>query len=267
MRPRTTTSMRIRSIENYVEAIRSDRQKWGQPRYAWFRGEPASAQPLLPRLYRKRKGRPSFRGFENQLLQSFRVKAGSFSDRPVPDRKNTDQWLFLAQHVGLPTRLLDWTESALVGLWFALREKKPVIWMLNPLELNRLSVSKATKTVAVGTDQFPLTWFSPRDGRINIGHESIRAAWEQRSSRINLPVAITPTYIHPRMSAQRSCFTIHGRQERPLNDLVSSAILRQYVVEPRAIPALHRDLSILGVMEATAFPDLDGVAAELASLY
>lgn len=259
--------MRIRNVEEFVQAVRSDREKWGGTAYAWFRGEPESTQPLLPKLYRRRRGRPLFRDFENQLLQSFRVKAGSFSDRPVPDRKNTDQWLFLAQHVGLPTRLLDWTESALVGLWFALRERKPIVWMLNPLELNRLSVSTKKGIVAVGTDQFPLTWFTPKDGRINIGHESVRAAWEQRFSKIDLPVAITPTYVHPRMSAQRSCFTIQGRLERPLSDLVPRTVLKRYIVEPRAIPGLKRDLNMLGVMQATAFPDLDGLAAELASLF
>lgn len=258
--------MKIKSLEGYVKAIRSDYEGWGETRYPWFRGEPESRQPLLPKLYRSRRGKGSFRTSENELLQTFRVKAGSFSDRPVPDRKSTDQWLFLAQHVGLPTRLLDWTESALVGLWFALREKAPVIWMLNPLALNRLSVSEKEGRVASGTDQFPLTWFSPPCG-INIGHESVRAAWEQRASRVELPVAIVPTYVHSRMSAQRSCFTIHGRKERPLSQLVTGSVLKRYSVDLAAIPRLQRDLNMLGIMQATAFPDLDGLAGELASLY
>ena len=154
----------------------------------------------------------------------------------------------------------------LMELKIFLLEKKPVVWMLNPLQLNRLSVSEKEGKALIGSDQFPLTWFSPQCG-INIGHESVRAAWEQRPSRIDLPVAIIPTYVHPRMSAQRSCFTIHGRKEKPLNQLVPANVVKRYKIDLSAVPRLRRDLNMLGVMRATAFPDLDGLAGELSSLY
>jgi hypothetical protein len=85
--------------------------------------------------------------------------------------------------------------------------------------------------------------------------------------RVDLPVAVIPTYVHPRMSAQRSCFTIHGKLEKPLNDVVSKRILRRYAIQPRAVASLSRDLTMLGVLRATAFPDLDGLAGELREVY
>ena len=112
-----------------------------KPVFPWFRGEPVNTPtPLLPNVFRKRYD-------ENNLLQTFRRRAHLLNLPVIPPLEATDQWLFLARHVGLPTRLLDWSEGALIGLYFALdaAERAPdsggrsVVWMLNPYELNRKS--------------------------------------------------------------------------------------------------------------------------------
>lgn len=249
---------RIRSVEDFIGVVRDDSAGWP---FVWFRGEPNSDTPLVPKLYRLRSdGRPRD---ENKLLQFFRMKAPIFAANPCPDCKATDQWLFLAQHVGLPTRLLDWTASALVGLHFALLESTPVVWMLNPIELNRLSVTAGHEST--GSDEFPLTWFHPDNG-INIGSINIRGAWEHDGPGLSLPVAIQPTNIHPRMSVQRSCFTVQGKDKGSLANQVPQ-LLRRYDVEPRYRDNIQRDLRLLGISHSTVFPDLDGLAKELAELY
>jgi hypothetical protein len=120
----------IRSVDDFIVRVKTDSEGWP---HVWFRGEPGGIDTLLlPKLYRPRKDGTKHN--ENKLLQTFRMRAPIFATAAsCPDNEAVDRWLFLAQHVGLPTRLLDWSESALVGLYFALREDKPVVWMLNPM--------------------------------------------------------------------------------------------------------------------------------------
>src|SRR5207249_3760279 len=113
---------------------------------------------------------------ENQLLQTFRARAAAFSSETLPDRRKTDQWLFLAQHVGLPTRLLDWSEGALIALYFALNASDPMVWMLNPLHLNYYARGAPSGENPNDLREFPLPWFNPKMG-INVANQNMRGAW------------------------------------------------------------------------------------------
>jgi hypothetical protein len=261
----------IRSIEDFIKAVRDDSSSWHPKEPKWFRGEPQSSTPLLPSLYRKRLD-----AYENPLLQMFRARASGYHDA-VPDREKTDQWLFLARHVGLPTRLLDWTESALIALHFALQKENPVVWMLNPHELNRLSTPSDPRMRPDPSRirEFPLIWMDPdpeppawappraRARVINPAFENLRGAWEEDRFGAELPVAVYPTYVHARLRAQRSCFTIHGKRKEGLRSLVSDSILKQYLIDPASREAIRDKLRLLGITDSVAFPDLDGLAREL----
>jgi FRG domain len=249
--PRQTTQM-IKSIENFVEAVRTDSTSWNPKEPKWFRGEPRSLTPLLPTLYRE-----GLAAFENPLLQMFRSRASGYHD-VVPDVERTDQWLFLARHAGLPTRLLDWTEGALIGLHFALQEKEPVIWMLNPLELNELA---GVRQSADRMREFPVTWVE--HGGKNPAFENINGAWVLDQRGVELPVAVYPTYIHARLRPQRSCFTVHGKRKQGLDTLVPDRILKSYAIDPDCRASMLNELRTLGVTDSVVFPDLDGLAKEL----
>jgi len=284
----------VRSIEDLITSVKKDYANWETETTPWFRGEPfARWSALQPTLYRKRKWRDPV--YENRLLQRFRMKAPSLGLLNTPPRNHTDEWLFLAQHVGLPTRLLDWTESLVVALHFALLEKRPVVWMLHPIALNQLS-SKSE----IPNDEFSLTWFSPGwsslrlvdlvmlkrlaesdkdnpssdpfaalDGSLvspGLGNINIKAAWEKDQLGTNYPVAIHPTNIHNRMSAQKSCFTIHGKDKRSLALQVNDTVLRKYVIPSKYVSEIRKDLRIMGVTHSSVFPDLDGLARDLKSI-
>jgi hypothetical protein len=264
-----TNGIKINSLNSYIDHIREDRKSWDGASIAWFRGEPNGDTPLLPKVMRPRENGSLFD--ENKLLQMFRMKAPSFTQEKTPEVTQTDQWLFLAQHVGLPTRLLDWTESALIALYFAIKNnKEPIVWMISPLRLNALSVSNNERKRIIYRQVFPLTWFNPKNDK-NLGIENIKGAWENNYAGIELPIAVIPTYIHPRMSAQRSVFTVHGSIRKPINEMLKDKgmgdnLLRRYEIKPSIVQDLKKDLNILGIQESTAFPDLDGLSRELSDL-
>jgi hypothetical protein len=292
-----TSPAPIATVSGFLEIICRESQEW-KPVFPWFRGErDVDFSKLLPQVFRDKYD-------ENNLLQSFRRRAHLLNLPVAPPVTSIDQWLFLARHVGLPTRLLDWTEGALIALYFALTkveeyerarkqveaDKLPaagaVVWMLNPMRLNRLAqmVEIEYRQLPQTPDPeprgnfYPLTWFDPPIG-MNMAFENIACAWEQKKRGIQLPVAVEPTTIHPRMNAQHSYFTVHGLNEMPLHEVVSNALdylrdkekcpymlgdlLRRYEL---AVPAIEgiAQLRTMGIADSTIMPDADSLATELA---
>jgi len=123
--------------------------------------------------------------------------------------------------------------------------------------------------------QFPLIWHDPdpepppwaaprtRPRVINPAFENLRGAWEEDRFGVELPVAVYPTYVHARLRAQRSCFTIHGKRKESLNSLVPDTMLKRYTVDPTCCSDMRNDLRLIGVTDSVTFPDLDGLAREL----
>lgn len=59
-------------------------------------------------------------GIELELMQHFRQRAMHFDIPALPETADTLGWWELMQHHGAPTRLMDWTASPFVAIWFAL---------------------------------------------------------------------------------------------------------------------------------------------------
>src|SRR5688500_6524171 len=73
-----------------------------------FRGVTSVEHSLVPSVGRRRDGYSYSRKLENELFEQFKREALPF----LPQRPSSDwEWLALAQHHGVPTRLLDWSES------------------------------------------------------------------------------------------------------------------------------------------------------------
>lgn len=246
----------IRSVTDLIAAIAADRSKWPEGATLWFRGESEKGPSLCPKVAALTAEQ------ENYLVQTFRRKAGGLANTPI--RGETDKWLLLAQHYGTPTRLLDWSEGALVGLFFAINQENPDprLFMLNAHRLNELAVPGYSSDYL----NFPLSW-----GVDKIGYWNIALAWQERqeSRASDLPMAMPTTYQDQRMIAQRSCFTVHGRELRPMREILESKgidpgeCLREYRIDPTEQKNLLGELSMLGVSAATIFPDLEHLTKDL----
>jgi hypothetical protein len=255
----------ITSVTQLIDTVKDNLQNWDKECKPWFRGESGDHPALCPKISNYTHNQ------ENYLLQSFHRQAGGLAN--VPPREHVDLWLFLAQHYGVPTRLLDWTEGALHALYFAISQDNsyPRVYMLNPRKLNELASSRTYSL------NYPLSW-------IWGGGLYVSLAWQNRKLNeaakefqvknkldLDIPMAFPATYQDHRMIAQRSCFTIHGTMLEPIEDILrkknitGSDCLYKYEIANKARIDLLKDLSLLGISAATIFPDLDHLAQDLVS--
>lgn len=165
------------------------------------------------------------------------------------------------QHYRAPTRLLDWSDGALVALHFALSPSVPGkpeptcdagVWMLDPWWLN--GVVTGRKSV-LGPDFPKAAAYLPE-----LYGKPIRKKW---------PVAVDPPHVARRIGVQRSRFTIHGTDRDGLMKLSGQrgARLAKIVLPKKKLAAMRTDLYTCGVSDATVFPDLEGLARELTRYY
>ncbi len=178
----------------------------------WFRGQRKASWSLQPYIYRNYTPL-----LESQMIQRFMLKAQIFKDN-CPAKTEYGDWLVLMQHYGLPTRLLDWSESPLVAAYFATAgnkgEEGASISMLNPGLLN-------SSLHEFGT--LPnLSTLSPE--LKERCHNAFKLP-ENRTSSFR-PVAVIASQNDFRMLNQMSCFTLHD-MSTPLDEYEQSPFLKK----------------------------------------
>ncbi len=151
----------VNSFAQYIEEImrikKNENLEAGND-VLWFRGHRNYEWSLIPSLYRGagRNETVDNRGYTNMnLREGIRQQQNHAKNYQFLKNDNLNQieWMAIAQHYGVKTRLLDWTTSAIHALLFALEDKftndgvfknennLPCIWCLFPQRMNRDTVS------------------------------------------------------------------------------------------------------------------------------
>jgi hypothetical protein len=183
------------------------------------------------------------------------------------------------QHHGVPTRLLDWSDGALIALHFAINDKpRPpksgsVIYVLNPYWLldeldhheDRVDAKKRWKsfTEKVKDESYDGEWerlYLPSDD--DDAEEALLRTPES-------PLLWDSPHVTRRVAAQRSRFMIFGTDPLWLSNRLGKQDVRltSITIPQTAISRIRQELRDAGVTESVVFPDLDGLGRELKQLW
>jgi len=206
----------------------------------WFRGHADLRWKLKPSALRYRT--EGERNKALNLLSTFKRFAEMKLERP-PDPDDELKWVQLAQHYGLPTRLLDWTQNAATAVYFAcLRpDKNGLVFMLNPVDLNREVDPKKPRVFDVNKDSGLIRSYLQLTGK---------------SNPINgtKTIALYPTWNSERIMLQQGVFTLHGSKVFTLTGKQAPSLVYVPILSGFKKTLLD-ELERFGVSEMAIFPE------------
>jgi len=278
------TRTKIESVSEFLECVQFKWDNWysrsieqwkPQEKLPWFRGVRDEHHELIPPIYREDQILWKYKAKDVVDMQAeFARRAKPFIHNKIP--LNKGEYLHLMQHYGCPTRLLDWTEGALIALYFAIRipkkRKTPCVWMLNPSWLNYVNdvtienrYTRESKSLVLYTDCDAVRTF-PAD-------KIIPEQYLDEHNLAKFPVAVFPPHKDPRIVAQKSVFTIHGSDKNGFKSLLKKYTNDAQICMFRVSSNLEKiknittELNRLGITETTIFPDFEGLSREIQAEY
>ena len=234
-----TTPIKEKAIESLEEFIAYLKPVSANRRL--FRGHNFD-ESLLPQiiiLAQKKKIKPNdLNKIEKRMLERFRKESiplltekRVFSDMEL---------LSIAQHHGMPTRLLDWTANPLAGLWFAMQfdslkdmesaKKRKAVWMIE--DPKEIAVDEITDIFSLAETSF-----------------------------------FKPPHLDRRIAAQSAWFSIYRHNKEQYLPIEKQSKfkrkLTKFTIDNQFFQSIREDLRMLNVNHFTMFPDLSGLCLDI----
>lgn len=245
--------------ELYRESWDTDIQRHRSPFV--YRGMANANNDLRTSLSRLAGGREVVK-LEGHLLRNFRkyARADSAAGNSVWN------WLALAAHHGLPTRLLDWTYSPFVALHFATADlsqygNDAVVWCVNHGETNR----RLPEKLCAELEQEGSSVFS-----VDMLTEVAETLQELEGlSEEPFVVFLEPPSLDDRIVTQFALFSLMSNVEQAMDAWLEehSDVSRRIIIPADMKWEVRDKLDQAGITERMLFPGLDGLTAWLARYY
>jgi hypothetical protein len=224
-----------------------------------FRGLSCDHYALESSLVRLGEG---FADLEPHLLRNFR----KYSHRDVVERDSFWHWLSLAQHHGLPTRLLDWTFSPYVALHFATSNLRRyneagVVWSVDYVKAHlELPGSLKSALEQEGSDVFTTEMLAET---VPDFHSLARLAREP------FVLFFEPPSLDDRIVNQYALFCLMSRPEDVMWNWLEARphLWRKILIPPEMKWEVRDKLDQANVTERVLFPGLDGLSRWLKRHY
>jgi len=224
----------LKELFQEVKALKKDHSE------LWYRGQQNATYKLVPSLARH----PNGFEMENKIFETY----CSFAKKLTPTHTNEWELLIDMQHYFVPTRLLDWSESLGIALFFAYMNNKANqnagLFILDPIELNKKSNKYGIPVMPENT----------------MGLSYVKSYINKEPYPVPHPIAIKCSYLNDRVLAQHGMFTIHTDTKEGLEDLYPE-VVKKYTFTTNAIEDIAEYLEFSTINVSTVFPDFYGVAS------